>query len=138
VPRAVIGWLATAIWVIAAAAAPAAEPDWASLGELDTVRVVTTDEDGSERDTKVWLVVVDGVGYVRTGSTTWGENVVRSRELALRAGEASYALRVDFVEDDAARARITDAFRAKYGFSDRMVSWMRGARPKIMRLSPKE
>ena len=30
------------------------------------------------------------------------------------------------------------AFRAKYGWEDRLLSWMRGAHPKLMRLLPKE
>jgi hypothetical protein len=29
-------------------------------------------------------------------------------------------------------------FRDKYGFSDRMLSIFRGARPKIMRLEPRQ
>lgn len=135
--RTTVAWLA-AVPLLAAASAPGAAPEWASLAERETVEVATTDEDGDARETTVWLVVVDGVGYVRTGNTTWGENVARTGELVLRADGASYALRAEFVEDEAERQRIVDAFHAKYGFFDRMVSWMRGARPKIMRLSPRE
>jgi len=137
-PRQLLRRLPLALALLAAPLARAAAPDWESLRELDTVTVVTHDQDGAERETTVWLAVVDGTGYVRTGSTRWGDNVVRSPELLLRAREASWQFRVEFVEDDAQRQRITDAFREKYGFSDRMVSWMRGARPKIMRLVPKE
>jgi hypothetical protein len=137
-PRRLLGWPALALALLAAPLARAAAPDWETLREVDRVVVVTHDEDGGERETTVWLAVLDGSGYIRTGSTRWGDNLVRSPELVLRAGEASWAFRVEFVEDDAERQRITDTFRAKYGFSDRMVSWMRGARPKIMRLVPKE
>jgi hypothetical protein len=121
-----------------AAVAAAEAPDWESLREVETVEVVTADEDGDPRETTVWIVVVDGAGIVRTGGTTWGENAVRKPELVLRAGAASYPLRVEFVEDDALRQRITDTFREKYGFSDRMLSWVRGSRPKLMRLHPQE
>jgi hypothetical protein len=124
--------------LLAAPPAGAAAPDWESIREVGTFEVVTRDEDGAERETTVWLAVLDGTGYIRTGSSRWGDNVVRSPELVLRAGESSYPFRVEFVEDDAERQRIADAFRAKYGFQDWMVSWMRGARPKIMRLVPKE
>ena len=130
--------LEVAVACLWAAVAAAEAPDWESLREVQTVEVVTADEDGASRETTVWLVVVDGAGIVRTGGTSWGENVVRKPELVLRAGEASYELRVEFVEDDALRQRITDAFREKYGFSDRMASWMRGSHPKIMRLHPKQ
>jgi len=122
----------------AADGAGAAAPDWTALAALDTVVVETVDEDGAARDTTVWLAVVDGVGYVRTSDTSgWGENAARTRELALEAGGARYPLGIELVEDDAERQRIADAFRAKYGWSDAMVSWMRGSRPKIMRLVPK-
>jgi hypothetical protein len=137
-PRRLLRAFPLALALLAAPLARAAAPDWESLREVDNVLVVTRDEDGDERETTVWLAVVDGSGYVRTGSTRWGDNLVRSPELVLRAGEASWALRVEFVEDDAERQRIADAFREKYGFFDRMVSWVRGARPKIMRLVPKE
>jgi len=121
-----------------AAVAGAAAPNWDDLRDLGTVEVVTADPDGASRETTVWLVVVDGVGYVRTGNTRWGDNVVRTRELVLRSGEASHPLRVELVEDEAERQRIAGVFREKYGFWDRPASWIRGARPKIMRLLPKE
>ena len=133
-----IRWLPLALGVLWAAAAVAGAPEWADLAALDTIEVVTADEDGDARETTVWIAVLEGAAYVRTGSTTWGENLARNPELVLRAGEDSWPLRVEFVEDDALRQRITDAFREKYGFSDRMVSWMRGSRPKIMRLVARE
>ena len=137
-PRRLLRRLPLALALLAAPLARAAAPDWESLNGLGTVLVVTRDADGAERETKVWLAVLDGTGYVRTGNTRWGDNLVRSPELVLRVDEASWPFRVEFVEDEAERQRITDAFREKYGFSDWMVSWMRGARPKIMRLVPKE
>lgn len=127
-----------AIALLATGAAAAAAPDWASLVDVETVEVLTTDEDGAPRATTVWLVVVDGAGYVRTGGSRWGGDVVRSRELELRVGEATHPMRVEFVEDDALRQRVSDAFGAKYGFSDWVVSWIRGARPKIMQLRSRE
>lgn len=130
-------WAAIALALLAPAAA-ADGPDWAGLRETRTVEVLTTDEDGAPRETTVWLAVVDDVGYVRTGSTTWGENVVRSSELELRAEGATYAMRVGFIEDDALRQRVVDAFHEKYGLFDWAVSWVRGSRPKIMRLDPRE
>jgi hypothetical protein len=137
-PRRLLPRLVIALALLAPPLARAEAPDWESLREVETVVVVTADEDGESRETTVWLVVVDGAGIVRTGGTRWGENLVRSPELVLRAGEVSYPLRVEFVEDDALRQRIRDAFREKYGFFDQIVSWMRGSRPKIMRLHPKE
>ena len=129
---------AIALALLAAGVAAADAPDWTSLRELETVEVLTSDPDGDTRETTVWLVVVDGAGYVRTGGTTWGENVVRSPELVLRAGEATHPMRVEFVEDEDARRRISDAFREKYGLQDRLLAWIRGSRPKIMLLHPRD
>jgi hypothetical protein len=117
--------------------AAAAAPDWNAVAGVETVEVVTTDEDGSPRETTVWLAVVDGAGYVRTGSTSWGDNLVRNPELVLRIGAEEYPLRVEFVEDDGLRASVSETFREKYGFSDSAISWIRGDRPKIMRLVPR-
>jgi hypothetical protein len=130
--------LPVALALLSALPARAAAPDWAALREVGTVEVVTQDEDGAARETTVWFALLDGSAYIRTGRSSWGDNLERSPELVLRAGEAAYPFRVEFVEDDAERQRITDAFREKYGFTDQMVSWVRGARPRIMRLVPRE
>ena len=131
--------LLTLVAGLVAAAGPAAAeaPDWSALRDVGTVVVGTADDDGSPRETTVWLVVLDGSGYVRTGNTHWGDNAVRSRELVLRALGASTPLRIELVEDEAARQRVADAFRAKYGYTDALLSWVRGSRPKLMHLLPK-
>jgi hypothetical protein len=129
---------AAALVALAAHAAAAQAPSWAALEALDTVEVATTDPDGEPRLTTVWLAVVDGQGYVRTGGTRWGDNAERAPSLELVAGAERWPLRVELVEDDALRARIAEAFRAKYGWSDAMLSWVRGSRPRIMRLLPRE
>ena len=108
--------------------------DWEALAETGTVEVITEDEDGSSRETTIWLLVQDGEGYVRTGGSTWGTNVSRAGRLVLRVGEIEYPLRVEFVEDDEKRALIKEGFREKYGWPDAMMSWFRGDRPQHMRL----
>lgn len=110
-------------------------PDWSAIKDVDTVSVGTTNADGTVRYTTVWLVVVGGRGYLRTGDTSWGANVDRSPNVTLVIGEQEFALRADLVEADDERALVTKAFNDKYGWSDSMISWFRGARPKIMRLA---
>jgi hypothetical protein len=112
-------------------------PDWDAVAEVQEVQVLTHDEDGEERDTTVWLSVVDGQGYIRTGGTRWGDNVVRDPEIVLEIEGREYPLRVEFVEDDALRERIGAAFREKYGWFDGFMQIFRGSRPKIMRLLPR-
>jgi hypothetical protein len=121
-----------------ALAEPASQPPaWGELAAEETVEVVTVDADGEARETTVWLAVLDGQGYVRTGGTRWGENLVRDPRLVLRIGDAEYALRVEMIEDDGLRQRIVAVFREKYGVTDAVLDWIRGDRPKIMRLIPR-
>jgi hypothetical protein len=118
----------------AVAVADAQMPDWEGVSDLSTVEVLTEDEDGSLRETTVWILVQDGEAYVRTGDSRWGENVVRSGQIILRTGETDYPLGVEFEEDDERRATIKQGFRDKYGWFDGMISWVRGDRPKHIRL----
>ena len=112
--------------------------EWDRYAEEGTVEVITTDEDGSARVTKVWLAVVDGRGYIRTGKTRWGGNLERNPELRLRIGETELPLRVEFVTDPTERDAVKAALRAKHGFSDWVLNPIRGRNPKIMRLVPRE
>ncbi|MFQ5513408.1 MAG: DUF2255 family protein [Myxococcota bacterium] len=109
--------------------------DWSRYADVRTVQVITTNEDGSPRETTVWLVVVGGRGYLRTGTTRWGANLERNPRARLRIGEEEIPVRIEFVEDEPTRERVTRAFRGKYGLKDRIMSVFRGSHPKIMRLS---
>ena len=111
--------------------------DWDSHAEEQNVTVVTADEDGSARETTIWLAVLDGQGYIRTGGTRWGGNIERNQDIALRIGETELLLWVEFVTDEAQRDAVKAVFREKYGFSDWLISPMRGSNPKIMRLLPR-
>jgi hypothetical protein len=112
--------------------------EWDRYSEEETVEVITTNEDGSARETKVWLAVVDGQGYIRTGKTRWGGNLERNPEIILRIGETELPLRVEFVTDQTERDAVKAALRAKHGFSDWILNPIRGKNPKIMRLVPRE
>ncbi len=121
--------------LFALAAAANEPPDWNAVADVDTVSVATSNPDGTLRYTTVWLVVVGGRGYLRTGNTTWGSNVDRDPNVTLVIGKQEYALRAESVEADDERAQVMAAFNAKYGWSDTMTGWFRGARPKILRLA---
>ena len=133
VPRAFPSTLLLAL-LMAALPAAAAAPDWNALKDVETVEIVTTDEDGSSRDTTIWLAVVDGQGYIRTGNTRWGANIERNPDVTLRIEGKEHPLRVEFVSDTALRTRIEQTFRDKYGFSDSFIALFRSGDPKIMRL----
>ena len=112
--------------------------EWDRYSEEGTVEVITTDEDGSARETKVWLAVVEGQGYVRTGKTRWGGNLERNPDIVLRIGETELPLRVEFVTDQTERDAVKAALREKHGFSDWILNPIRGKNPKIMRLVQRE
>lgn len=129
--------LAPLCCVLALASAAAAGPDWEAVADVEHVWAITTDADGDARETKVWLAVVDGQGFLRTGGSRWGENLQRAPQLRLRIEGVEYPLRADFIEDEDFRARIEAAFREKYGWSDAFVGLMRFGRPKIMHMAPR-
>jgi hypothetical protein len=117
------------------AAASSEPPDWEAVADTQTVEVLSTDEDGDPRETTIWLIVVDGQGYIRTSqSTRWGKNVARNPDIALRIGEGEYPVRASFVDDEALRERIVKAFRQKYGWIDGFLNIVRGSSPRLMRL----
>ncbi len=86
------------------------------------------------RDTKIWIVLVDGRVYIRTGGTRWYRNIERNPNASLRTGELEHPLRVELVTDGALLQRVNDTFREKYGFSDRWAGIMRFGGTHIMRL----
>ncbi|MDX1650353.1 MAG: DUF2255 family protein [Myxococcota bacterium] len=128
-----------ALLLLAAVPAPGADDvAWSRHADEETVTVVTTTEEGEPRETTVWLVVVDGRGFLRTGGTRWGGDVERDPDVALRVGGETLPLTVAFVEDEALRERVTRAFRAKYGWTDAVIGLFRWGRPKILELRPRD
>jgi hypothetical protein len=114
----------------------AVPPDWSSLASEETIQVVTRDEDGGVRETTVWLVVVDGVGTIRTGNTHWYQNLMRDPALKVRMGGLEYAMRIEPVTDAETRRRINAVYRAKYKVQDQTVQLFRGVDLNMLRLRP--
>jgi hypothetical protein len=135
----VLALAALALGICTAARPAAADtPDWDALAKEGTVVAVTEDEDGAPRETKIWIVALDGGDYIRTGSTKWGDNLARKPELVLKTeAGAEHPLRVAFVEDPALKQRVEEAFRQKYGASDWFIAIFRMGDPRIMRLEPR-
>ncbi len=125
----------TALGLVVAAPAAAEVPDWGSLADVKQIQVLTTNEDGSARETTIWLAVLEGQAYIRTSNRTrWGGNVERDPDIALRIEGTEYLLRASFVTDEDLRERVVKAFREKYGWFDGFVNFVRGSSPRIMRL----
>ena len=129
---------ALGLGLLLAAPAAAEAPDWESLADVKQIEVLTTNGDGSARETTIWLAVVEGQAYIRTSSRTrWGGNAERDPDIALRIQGTEYPLRASFVTDEGLRERIEKSFREKYGWSDGALDMFRGSTPRIMRLDPR-
>ncbi len=133
--------LGLAMALLACASLPPAPatvvPDWSALASEETIQLGTRDPDGDLRETTVWLVVVDGVGTIRTGNTSWYANLTRDPALRVRMGGLEYAMRIERVTDEETRRRINSVFRAKYGVQDKAVQLFRGVDLNMMRLLPR-
>ena len=127
-----------AVLALALLAGPAAaEADWRPFAEADVVRIVTQDEDGAERDTAVWFVVVEGDGFVRTDNSRWLANIRRGSGVALRLDETERPVSIEEVSDAAVTGAVEAAFKTKYGFVQRVMSAFRMREPVVLRLREK-
>ena len=127
------------VLVMAPIAAGAGGPDWDAVVAVKEVDVLTTNEDGSSRETIIWFTLLDGQAYIRTSeSTTWGDNVERNPDVALRIEETEHPFHAAFINDEAEREKIVASFREKYGWFDGFLNFVRGSSPRIMRLDARE
>ena len=113
-------------------------PDWKHFTDLRTIQVETLDDDKQHtpRETTIWLVVHEGQGFIRTGATTWGDNVRREPNVVIRMSGTAYELRATPIPQGELYDAVKQAFRDKYGFMDAALSLVRGigGTPTIMRL----
>ncbi len=121
-----------------AASADSPLPNWKNFADIETIQVVTADDDEAHtpRDTTIWLAVYQDQGYIRTGGTTWGDNARRDPNLVIRMNDAEYALHATAIQEGELYDAVAQAFRDKYGFEDAAMSVIRaiGGTPTIMRL----
>ena len=117
--------------------ASAAAFEWEPFAESDVIRILTHDEDGDLRDTKVWVAVVDGAGYVRTSASRWLENIERNPQVEVVARGQRYLMRAERVSDARLTERVEAAFKEKYGLLQRIMSLLRFREPTVLRLVPR-
>ncbi len=116
---------------------PAAAFDWNAVADERVPRIMTLDQDASERWTKLWIAVVDGQGYIRTGRSRWFRNIQRNPNVKLEIGGAVHPMRIEHVDDDALRRRVSGTMREKYGWQDVLIHPFGGPGANIMRLVPR-
>ena len=103
------------------------------LANARTIHVLTTDADGDERKTKIWVAVVNGEAYVRTGDTRWFENLARDSALTVVLDKKLYPAVAVRVHEATRIDEVDAAFRAKHPVQDRLVSLFGGG-DNILRL----
>ncbi len=109
--------------------------DWETVGDRWTVHVVTLDEDGDERRTRLWMAVLDGAGALRTSESRWSANLRRDLHGGLLVRGVEHRVVAELVEDEGMQKSIHEAFREKYGWQDRLVGLMTSDR-YFLRLLP--
>ena len=119
------------VWAVAAPAGAAV--DWTPFRDASVVEIRTEDPDGAARETKVWVIVLDAA-YVRTNDSRWLANIRRGSPVELRAGGVTLPVHAREVDDPATTARVEEAFLAKYGLVQRILSAIRLREPTVLRL----
>jgi hypothetical protein len=99
--------------------------DWTAAESAVEIIVATTNKDGSERNTTIWIAVLDGEAFVRTSGTAWGRNVELNPNIVLRIADETYSARGERVLDAVQIACVQAKFREKYGFGDRLARFVR-------------
>ncbi len=128
--------VAALLFVFLAALEPAPS-DWTSLAEVEEVQVLSENEDASPEETTVWLAVVAGQGFIRTGDTSWYPNLVRKPDIGVRVSGKEYAVRAELIEEPGLRGKVIAEFRRKYGWSDVFVDWVFPGDGHVLRLAPR-
>jgi hypothetical protein len=114
-----------------------------ALAESEVVSLATRTRDGREIVTPIGIVVVDGVGYIRSQNgarAKWYKRVQRSREAVFLHGGARFPVTIENVTDQATLRRVDEAVFAKYGGPLRnlvLKALLHRTRKYLMRAVPK-
>ncbi len=89
---------------------------------------MTTDPDGSQRETTIWFVLVDSELYVRAVRVSrWGDNVASRPDVRLRLGGEEFAARAEPVSDEETVRAVVEAVEEKYTDSNWWAQLLRAA-----------
>jgi hypothetical protein len=130
--------LTALVVVLLSVAAFAGSFDWSSARDESVVEILTSDADGSLRETPIWVVVIDGAGYVRTNDSKWLANIRRGSAVRMRLRGVESPMSATEVRDAALADRIEEAFKAKYGVTQRLMSLFRINDPTVLKLAALE
>jgi hypothetical protein len=96
-----------------------------ALDEGEVVTLTTYNGDGKAYETQVWFVEREGDTYLRAHYTSaeWLGRLRARPEVQLERDERQQPFLAHVEDDDATRRAVNQAMAAKYGRSDRLVSW---------------
>lgn len=103
------------------------------IGETKEIDIETRSADGQLHSVIIWIVVVDGVPYVRSvrgPKGRWFRELMAREGGALKIGRVRYPVRPTLVQDEATNERVTQAIRSKYRSSVASVAAM--VRPEVL------
>lgn len=122
--------------LLAAGRVLAREFDPVLVEDVGVVEIITSDEDGDERKTKVWVVVIDGEAYLRTSGSRWLANLQRNPQATLRVEGSDYAVETEVLSEPGWIEKVDAASKQKYGWQETWIHFFRMNEPTIIRLSP--
>jgi hypothetical protein len=125
--------LATMV-VFIAGPAFATYPDWEKYVDVEVIEILTTDEDGEVRETKVWFVLLSDVPYLRTNDSRWLHNLRRNPDCGLRIEGTEYRARGREIPGDEIVAKVDTASALKYGWQETLIHPFRMNTPEIIEL----
>lgn len=99
--------------------------DWRTAETEEEVIAVTRNQDGSVRETTIWIAVLDGDAFVRTSGTPWGRNLDRHPDIVLRIAGEDHPVRAERILDATLIDRVQVSFREKYGPADGAARFVR-------------
>lgn len=92
--------------------------DRAGLHRLREIGLRTREDDGSWTSRPLWIVGVDGEGYVRAAfgrRSQWLRSALGGAPLCVEAPWGVLPVRLEPVTDSDLNDRVSEAYRAKYG-----------------------
>ena len=124
-----------ALLLTLAGPAGAAGLDWQRAQQQNVVEIVTRDADGGLRETSVWIVSLDGHGYVRTNDSRWLANIRRGSSVALRLDDGEHPVAAREPNYPALAARVEEQYKLKYGVMQKVMSAFRTREPTVLELT---
>ena len=101
--------------LLASAAADPARAGWSDVKDEQEIFAILHDENGEAREVKIWLVVLDDHGFIRTRNTSWRADLERDPKAALKIKDQTIPIRPVPVKDPELYKRVNEAYTEKYG-----------------------